>query len=229
LSTPSLFDVEQFRVLPQRQAVAGRVAHPTLVLGSTQSVGVVRAESAAEEGVEVVRRHGGGGAVLLHPGDHLWLEAWIPRDDPLWQADVTAASAWVGRWWADGLSRLGVGGCTVHDGPAAPGPHGALICFSGRGPGEVFHGDRKVVGLSQWRSREGALFHACAYARWDPAPLIGLLELAPGEGTSLRRDLARSVVGLEELDQPGGDLTALEAILLTTFPTWEKGRSNHSV
>ena len=58
-----------------------------------------------------------------------------------------------------------------------PGRFGDLVCFAGRGPGEVFHGDRKVVGLSQWRAREGALFSSCAYLRWDPAPLLALVDV----------------------------------------------------
>jgi lipoate---protein ligase len=224
----ALFDVEPFRVLPDRRAVTRRVDHPTLVLGSTQRAGVVRAETAASGGVEVARRHGGGGAVLLHPGDHLWMEAWIPRHDPLWEADVAAASLWVGRWWAAALSRLGIDGCSAHEGPAAPGPHGALVCFSGRGPGEVFRAGRKVMGLSQWRSREGSLFHACAYARWNPAPLIGLLDLAPAEREALGPELAQSAIGLDELGPLGPGLAAWEEQLLTTFPTWEKGRPDRS-
>ena len=52
---------------------------------------------------------------------------------------------------------------------------GDVVCFAGRGPGEVFVGRRKVVGLSQWRARQGALFSSCAYLRWDAAVLAGLL------------------------------------------------------
>jgi lipoate-protein ligase A len=216
-----LFDVEQFRGLPHRYAVARRVDRPTLVLGSTQRDGVVRSERAADAGVAVVRRHGGGGAVLLRPDDHLWLEAWIPRDDPLWRADVAAAAVWVGHWWASALSDLGVVGCAVHQGAAHPGRDGALVCVSGRGAGEVFQADRKVMGLSQWRSREGALFHACAYAVWDPGPLVDLLEVEPAHRHALEHDLAGTAIGLAQMDPPGPVLAALEEFLLTTFPTWE--------
>jgi lipoate-protein ligase A len=216
-----LFDVEQFRGLRLRYAVARRVGRPTLVLGSTQRDGVVRSERAADAGVAVVRRHGGGGAVLLRPGDHLWFEAWIPRDDPLWQADVAAAAVWVGDWWASALSDLGVVGCAVHQGAADPGRDGALVCFSGRGAGEVCQAGRKVMGLSQWRSREGALFHACTYAVWDPAPLVDLLEVEPAQRGVLAHDLAGTAVGLAQMDPPGPGLAALEEILLTTFPAWK--------
>jgi lipoate---protein ligase len=207
-------------VLRDRHAVARRVTQPTLVLGSTQPAGLIRTEAAADAGVEVVRRRGGGGAVLLLPGDHLWLEAWIPRGDPLWEADVTAATAWVGAWWAAALARFGVAPCEVHQGPAAPGRHGALVCFSGRGPGEVFQGDRKVMGLSQWRSREGSLFHACAYSRWDPEPLVALLEVDPAQREALEQDLAGSAVGLGDVRPVGVEAGLVEQALLTTFPTW---------
>ena len=134
-----------------------------------------------ERGVELARRRGGGGAVYLGPGEQLWLDVWIPRDDPLWVADVSAAAEWVGAWWTTALAGLGQRGFEVHHGRSVPGDFGDLVCFAGRGPGEVFHGGRKVVGLSQWRAREGALFSSCAYLRWDPAPLLALLDV---EGTA---------------------------------------------
>ena len=116
------------------------------MLGSAQPAGIVSAPRAKASGTEVVRRRGGGGAVLLRPGDHLWVDAWIPRHDPLWDADVADAAAWVGAWWAAALGAFGVGDLTVHRGRAEPGRHGGLVCFAGRGPGEVLQGDRKVMG-----------------------------------------------------------------------------------
>ena len=233
---PDPFDVEQFRSLPGRHAVARQVAHPTVVLGSTQRAEVVNAARARQRGVAVVRRRGGGGAVLLRPGDHLWIEAWIPRHDPLWEPDVGVAAEWVGAWWSDALGTVGaedgaVVGAEVgivHRGRAVPGPHGALVCFSGRGPGEVFLAERKVMGISQWRSREGSLFHTCAYAHWDPHPLIDLLDVDPPTREGLRRDLPVAAVGLlDAAAAPGAgpaaaSLPLLQRTLLTTFATWEK-------
>jgi lipoate-protein ligase A len=190
----ALFDVEQFRSLPRRHAVARQVEQPTVVLGSTQRSEVINAGRATERGVAAVRRRGGGGAVLLRPGDHLWIEAWIPRHDPLWEADVAEAAAWVGAWWSAALGAGGAGASelVVHRGRAVPGDHGGLVCFSGRGPGEVFWAGRKVMGISQWRSREGSLFHTCAYAHWEPRPLIDLLELDQPTREALLADLPRT-------------------------------------
>ena len=117
-------------------------------------------------GVELARRRGGGGAVYLEPARQLWLDAWIPRDDPLWAADVSVAAEWVGAWWVDALARQGQHGFDVHAGRAVPGEFGELVCFAGHGPGEVFHGGRKVVGLSPVARPRGARCsrraHTCA-------------------------------------------------------------------
>jgi lipoate---protein ligase len=201
--------------------VAREVDGPTLVLGSTQPVEVVARAAVAARGVDVVRRRGGGGSVYLEPGSQLWFDAWIPRDDPLWTVDVTVASTWAGEWWMAALGALGLDGFETHRGRAAPGELGELVCFAGRGPGEVFHQGRKVTGLSQWRSREGALFSTCAYWRWDPAPLIDLLGVEGPVRAGMRRDLPASVVGVGDLR--GGDGSGLDRLrdeLATSFPTW---------
>jgi lipoate---protein ligase len=229
----ALFDVEPFRVLPKRLAVARMVAHPTVVLGSTQRPEIVDPQRSSEMHAEVVGRRGGGGAVLLQPDDHLWIEAWIPRADPLWEPDVAAAAAWVGAWWRAGLTSLGIDGTRVHDGRSIPGDHGALVCFSGQGPGEVFRDDRKIVGVSQWRGREGALFHACAYAHWDPRPLVHLLEVDPATEKELVADLDGVAVGVDDLavvaPGPHGALALLRDVLLSSFVTWGEDRPAHSV
>ena len=219
-----LFDVEQFRALPARYAVARRLDRTTVVLGSTQRTDILSTEALAASGVAVVRRRGGGGAVLLRPGDHLWIDAWIPRDDPLWGSDVAAAALWAGDWWGRALAEHGVGPGIVHHGRAEPGPHGALVCFSGRGPGELFLGGRKFMGISQWRSREGSLFHTCAYTHWDPRPLADLLALEVVDREILVEDLARSAVGVDELDPGGWPISALEESLLSSLSTWTEDR-----
>ena len=87
-----------------------------------------------------------------------------------------------------------------------PGAFGDLVCFAGRGPGEVFQGGRKVVGLSQWRAREGTLFSSCAYLRWDPAPLLALLTVGPDPRVELARGLAEAGAGLADLSPAAADL-----------------------
>jgi lipoate-protein ligase A len=217
-SSLSLFDVERFRAEPRRLAVARDVTEPTLVLGSTQPLALVDASAVAEREVELARRRGGGGAVYLAPGEQLWLDAWVPRDDPLWVADVSVAAEWVGEWWTEALAGIGQRGVGVHRGRSVAGALGDLVCFAGRGPGEVFLGGAKVVGLSQWRAREGALFSSCAYLRWDPAPLLALMDVEQDARVRLARELAPMAVGLAELDPPAGGFAGVRGQLLDSFP-----------
>jgi len=217
-SSQPLFDVEQFRSEPGRLALAREVARPTLVLGSTQPAELVDPLALRRHSAELARRRGGGGAVYLEPGRQLWMDAWIPRDDPLWALDVSVAAEWVGAWWTDVLARLGQHGFVTHTGRSVPGGLGGVVCFAGRGPGEVFHRGRKLVGLSQWRSREGALFSSCAYLRWDPAPLLGLLHVDEPARDELGRDLMPLAVGLRELEPPVEDLGRVRDELLGSFP-----------
>jgi hypothetical protein len=99
-----------------------------------------------------------------------------------------------------------------------PGAFGDLVCFAGRGPGEVFHGLAKVVGLSQWRAREGTLFSSCAYLRWDPVPLVALVDFEDEGRALLARDVAPLAVGLAELEPPAVDLSAVRDRLLDSLP-----------
>jgi lipoate-protein ligase A len=136
---------------------------------------------------------------------------------------VAAAAEWVGEWWSAALGRFGMAegdDLVVHRGRAEPGRHGALVCFSGRGPGELLRDGRKVMGVSQWRSREGALFHTCAYTRWDPGPLVDLFDLAPVVRRALRSDLAAAALGFEDLGPGLRGVASLRDALLESFPTW---------
>jgi len=215
-----LFDVERFRSVRRRTAVVRRVARATVVLGSTQPARVVDAARAGRAGVDVVRRRSGGGAVLLLPRDPLWVDVWVPREDPLWEDDVVHAAEWVGQWWAGALVAAGAPTLEVHSGGSVPGPWSRLACFAGVGPGEVLSGGRKIVGVAQWRGRQGALFHSCAYRHWDPAPLVEVVEASDAERRAMTAALRSATVGMEELvpTPPGAD-----ALLdrLPTGPAWD--------
>jgi lipoate-protein ligase A len=50
------------------------------------------------------------------------------------------------------------------------------VCFAGVGPGEVLADDgAKLVGISQRRTRNWALFQCAVPLKWDAAPLIAVL------------------------------------------------------
>ena len=52
----------------------------------------------------------------------------------------------------------------------------SLICFAGKGPGEVFAADgSKIVGISQRRTRDWARFQCVVSLKWRPELLRELL------------------------------------------------------
>jgi lipoate-protein ligase A len=183
------------------------VERPALVLGSSQRDGVADVRVAQARGVDVVRRNSGGGAVLLIPGECLWVDVLLPRDDPRWVDDVGRSAHWLGDVWVEALKAVGVDG-SVHRDPLERTPWGRLICFAALGPGEVTVDGRKLVGISQRRTRDGARFQCLVLARWDPAALLELLVLAPAERTRALDELVNVAAGA------GVPLGTLEAAFL---------------
>lgn len=178
---------------PVRTARILEVARPAIVIGSTQSDDVVDRAHAAEFGVDVARRRSGGSAVLLRPGEHVWIDLFVPAGDPLWVDDVVEAAWWVGDVWRSALGSLGVSGLAVHRNGLVASRWSPWVCFAGRGPGEVMAGERKVVGLSQRRTREWIRVQTMVHLVWDAAATLSLLRL-PGEARrDGRRDLADGV------------------------------------
>jgi lipoate---protein ligase len=163
------------------------IDRPALVLGSSQPETVVRRQALGE--VELVRRRSGGGAVLLVPGEVLWLDVLIPVGDALWHDDIGRASHWLGQVWATAIG----GDAVVHRGAMVRSAFSSLVCFAGVGPGEVLVGQRKVVGLSQRRTRNGARFQCAAYSMFDAQAITPLLELDAADATELSRWLQDSV------------------------------------
>jgi hypothetical protein len=121
----------------------------------------------------------------------------VPGGDPLWRDDIGEAFHWLGETWAAALAELGVD-VDVHHGAMVRSPWSALVCYAGRGPGEVFLGGAKVVGISQRRTRAGARFQCAALLEpWDPWPLLRLLALDDDDRHRAAVDLAGVATGLE--------------------------------
>lgn len=194
------FDVEQYRQAPRRVVVRS-VDRPLVVLGSTQRDSVIDRVRASDAGIAVARRRGGGGAVLVTPGAQVWADMWLPATDALWSPEPRRTAVQVGRWWAAALARAGIG-AAVHDAPSVPTRWSDLVCFAGVGPGEVLASGRKVVGLAQWRCRQGALVFGCAYLRFDPRPLVACLAIDEAARASLAGALDGSVTDLSRLGAP---------------------------
>lgn len=171
------------------------VERPTLVLGSAQRGEVADTAAAAAKGVDVVRRNSGGGAVLLDPDRSIWLDVVLPPHDPRWNDDVGRSAYWLGEIWAEALSTLGVP-ATVWRDRLEQTAWGRLVCFGAMGPGEVAVAGRKLVGISQRRTRGGARFQCLVHAAWDPAPLLDLLLLSPKDRRRAAADLADVATGV---------------------------------
>ena len=174
------------------------IDRPTLVLGSAQPATTVDAPAAAAAGVEVVRRASGGGAVLLDPRDVVWADLVIPPGHPRWDDDVIAAARWVGDAWVEALVALGLPADTLacHHGGLVRSRWSDSICFAGLGPGEVRVAGRKVVGISQRRTRAGVRFQIAVLRRWDPVGIVALLALDDAARASAVDAIAGLAVGV---------------------------------
>ena len=185
------------------------VTHPTLVLGSSQKDEAVDWDRAAARNVDVVRRRSGGSAVLVEADSAVWVDLTIPTGDPLWDHDVGRAFHWLGAAWAGVLAAGGLP-ARWYGGPMRRGPWSDRVCFAGLGPGEVTVDGRKVVGLSQRRTREAVLFQCCALRRWEPGRLVDLLALDDNDRARAAADLIDVAAGAgPEIDLAGGIATML--------------------
>jgi len=181
------------------------VSAPALVLGSTQSEGVLNAAAAVASGFSVARRRSGGGLVALVSSDVVWIDLVIAPDDPRWDPDVGRAAEWVGAAWCDALVALGVAGeLVVHTGAPIRREMGRIVCFAGLGSGEVTASGSKLVGISQRRGRWGARFQTVIHRRWEPERWLGCLS-APPEGLSSALD------GVTDLASAVGSATAVSS------------------
>lgn len=183
-----------------RHALFHAVDQPTLVLGSAQRLADLDERVVGALGLEVVGRRSGGGAVLVLPGEAVWLDLVIPDDDPLWSHDVARAMIWVGQLWQSTLRDVGVP-TTVHAGALVAGDWGRRVCFASVGSGEVLAGAGKVVGISQRRTRRWARFQTMCHLVWRPE-LVAAVMAAPRPAAAALAGVAVPVpVGAAELQQ----------------------------
>ena len=161
------------------------VTAPALVLGSAQPIDTIDLAVAAAQGIEVVRRRSGGGSVLMLPGEMCWLDVVVPRDDPRWSDDVGRAMWWLGDVWVRALAACGISG-SVHHAGLEGGDLARLVCFAGRGAGEVIarevvagHSEStaaaKLVGISQRRTRDAARLQSSLHLVWRPQLVADLI------------------------------------------------------
>ena len=172
---PDLYRYDEVRRIDEPTVFRVHVAGTLVVLGGSQSLDVL--DPVARQHLALRRRRGGGGLVLLE-SDDLIVDWWIPAGDSRWSNDVRESSRLVGRWWAKVLGDVVAGEVTVHEGGLEGERDFRVVCFAGRGPGEVFVGDKKAVGVTQWRVREGVFVSSVVPAASSLA-ILPLLRTVP--------------------------------------------------
>jgi lipoate---protein ligase len=155
-----------------------------VVLGSRQTPELVDAVECGRLGLDVVERRSGGGAVLVVPDQLVWVDLVAPHG--VVPDDVRGSMAWAGTLWRRALASF-VGShreLRVHSGPMIATPWSELVCFAGIGPGEVLLDGRKLVGLSQRRTRDGVRIQGTLYTS-SPTIDLGALLRPPRPATPL--------------------------------------------
>nr|WP_246319669.1 hypothetical protein [Nocardioides kongjuensis] len=180
---------------------------PALVLGSAQDHTTASAAATAAAGIDVVRRRSGGGAVHVDPARSVWIDVVVPRHHERWSDDVRESVYWLGEAWQRALARLGIAS-ELYRGGLEQTPWGRLVCFAALGPGEVLVEGRKLVGISQRRTKAGARFQCIAYDRWDPYDVLDLLDMTAEDRAVAGADLAGRATGV------GDRLAELRAAIL---------------
>jgi lipoate-protein ligase A len=183
-------------------------------------VDVLRCE---RDGVEVLKRQAGGGALFLD--EHMLCGA-IAVPTASLTRDVTESYRWLADLLLAALRLPGARRATVEEARAdiaklrqANDPVSQALlttCYGALSPHEIVVDNRKLVGLAQIRRRDAALFQFGILLR-DQSPLATYLHM-PDEPTRehLRHALASRTIGLMAVtDQP---VSAVAAAIADAMP-----------
>ena len=144
-----------------------------LVLGkSEREKSYLNFEYIRENNLNLTTRQSGGGAVLVDPQDILWVDVFVPKNSQLWESDIAKASIGIGNAWNQALKEVKVSS-SVYTGEFLRSTLSDLVCFAGKGPGEIFREGKKILGISQRRSKLGTRFQCALVIEWNPDHLIG--------------------------------------------------------
>jgi len=130
---------------------------PSVVLGCSQRA--LLSEARKSDGIELLIRSSGGGAVLTGPW-MLGLSVALPLNHSLLQLSPGASYRWLGELLAATLRRAGIAALAMPcDSSGLRRSAGELswACFGGVSAWEVVVRDRKIAGLAQVRRRQGIL------------------------------------------------------------------------
>ncbi len=197
---------------------------PCVVLGSTQPEDAADRAHLEAQGVALARRRTGGGAVYVDAADPVWIDLWLPADDPLAVTDVGRSFDWLGDAWVAALDALGARGVSSHRDRPTRTRWSSLVCFAAVGRGEVLDAaGRKVVGLAQRRTRHGSWYQSdCLLVRGTRVHCSSPSPSPHPTAWTRRRELASVAIGVAALiaePPPGATLrTAITTSLLEALP-----------
>ncbi len=203
---PETFHARTFDDLDRSLWVPALNNPPTLVLGSSQSTDEIDHAELAAQGIGLASRRSGGGAVLVGPQELIWFDVVLPTSDPFWEADVGRSFDWLGQACQRGLASLGVN-TELHTGRLEKSEWSRTVCFSSLGPGELTVDGKKLVGMSQRRTRTASRIQVAILRRWNGERYARLLKLAPEARQRAIGDLADVATGI-----PHSPAEVLEAI-----------------
>jgi lipoate---protein ligase len=161
---------------------------------------IVDVDRCEREGVAILRRKAGGGAVFLDDGNVLC--GAIAVHTQTVSTDVTESYRWLGEALVSALNSLGVRAHRVEveearaDVAALRAASSPLLytCYGALSPHELTLDGRKLVGLAQIRRRETTLYVLGILLRTQSRLADFLIN-----GTDIRDELDKRTVGLEAL------------------------------
>jgi len=171
-----------------------------LILGRGQTASASVLERAGKEGIDVVVRASGGGAVIAGP----WMcshTVLVPPDHAFARMSLPRSYEAIGEAWCRALARLGIATSTaprVTASAAGDDHDGRWACFAGLSYGElVGPGNRKIVGLAQVRRRSGVAVCAGLLLSQPDWPRLVRVWLGTG-ADALAQSLRESTVSCNE-------------------------------
>jgi len=201
------------------------VTSPALVLGRAAHDPPLDLDLAGREGIAILRRGSGGGAVLWD-ADLLALDVALPPDHALAARDVVEAYRWLGEALGEAMRDLGMPSVRVVPPDEARADRTrasrtVAACFGALSPHEVTAEGRKLVGLSQVRRRTGVLLQVGIPLTFDASLLARLLRFDADATTSL----AARTVGAREYVPGIRDEDVIDAVDLRLRERAEAGRA----
>ena len=192
---PGDFHARAFDTAERSLWVPQLSAEPTLVLGSSQSANDVDHDALRSAGIGLTSRRSGGGAVLVSFDDLVWFDIVLPSTDPLWDADVGRSFDWLGTACQRALRSLDVE-TERHTGSLVSNEWSRKICFASLGPGELTVDGKKLVGMSQRRTRQASRIQVAILRRWDGEQHAQFLDVPGADRARAAADLEHAAFGI---------------------------------